>query len=954
MLATGGALTTITLYYGPVDGGTNSAAWSNSAGIGIQFGVYSKLVTGLTSNKMYFFTAKAVNSFGTSWAPGTLNFLTLGVTMTPQVVTGFNRDVVVENSATGPPFSGAALELSPGEGTAFYQSGLSNQAYGLPVSGNFTSAMGDGTTFQFQPYTSENALVLGSETGLTNGALAFGSPATFSRIAILANSAGGGGPASVTLNFADGSAFVTNYSAADWFANSVAALQGVDRIDLTTGIADGASNSYPRFYQTTLDIASAMGDSNKPLASLTFAMAAANATAVYAVSGLTTNSVVLPQLTNAVAVVQATAATLGGAVISAGGETPAVTLYYGPSDGGTNPVAWANSIFLGRQAGFFSQSVTGLTTNSAYFFSSKAVNTAGIVWASPSRNFTTLASALPVITNLPATGVHAAAATLSGQVLAAGNDPPSIVIFYGETDGGTNEAAWSNSVSIGTQTGSYSQLVGGLSSNTTYFFTSRAVNSAATAWAVPSLAFKTLITNPPPLTLKPFPLSASQRGTVDCLENPAVSYDIYLPPAYSTNGPPLPILYTLNPGGGGMVSDFQAICSSLNVIAVGITGSANGVAMDPVLREFYADALDIRQRVLFDPTAEFVAGFSGGGENSYIFSRLRAQHVSGLLEMAGWLGRINTGPSNVTYYSNDRVQTNLYIARTTGLSDTAALFYLPYDSNYLTSCGAVIKDWYFSGGHTTPPDSMKFDSLSWLLSQRKPGGQNDAFDSSVRAADWRWRAASGQTGTVLKECVATLMNQPRTWFALEAQLVIDDLMTNYNSFRLLNASNLFAASSAFTTNNFSTNINYWSPSDFASDFFYYTARGAVTNGDRQRYDSCLKALTGVASVNGDRLGHIFTMLTTSGYPGPILHMALSPTFGQTTLSIDKDTPSLSYNLQRRNDLINDSWQNIFPQGTENDTTWSATFDLDSSVTAGFYRMSTRPALLGSSPPWPPL
>ena len=71
-------------------------------------------------------------------------------------------------------------------------------------------------------------------------------------------------------------------------------------------------------------------------------------------------------------------------------------------------------------------------------------------------------------------------------------------------------------------------------------------------WIARLLGFILLVDST--FALLPFPLSANQRGTVRCLERPSVTYDIYLPPAYSTNGAALPILYTLNPGGGGMVS----------------------------------------------------------------------------------------------------------------------------------------------------------------------------------------------------------------------------------------------------------------------------------------------------------------------------------------------------------------------------------------------------------------
>src|SRR5258707_9201654 len=53
--------------------------------------------------------------------------------MTPLALTGFNRDVVVENTASGPPYSAFAAELNPGEGNAFYQSGLPGKSFGFPV-----------------------------------------------------------------------------------------------------------------------------------------------------------------------------------------------------------------------------------------------------------------------------------------------------------------------------------------------------------------------------------------------------------------------------------------------------------------------------------------------------------------------------------------------------------------------------------------------------------------------------------------------------------------------------------------------------------------------------------------------------------------------------------------------------------------------------------------------------
>jgi len=205
--------------------------------------------------------------------------------LSPLALTGFNRDVVVENTASGPPYSSYAVELNPGENLAFYQSGLPGKSYGLPVTGIFTSAVGDGTVFQFEPYTANNVLALSSATGLGAGTLTLVTPATLSRLAIVAHSAGGGGTTDLTLNFTDGTTFTTTYDAPDWFNNANYALAGFERINLTTAATSGATTN-PRFYQTTLDLAALLGAGNRPLASLTFTkVASAGSTGIYAVSG---------------------------------------------------------------------------------------------------------------------------------------------------------------------------------------------------------------------------------------------------------------------------------------------------------------------------------------------------------------------------------------------------------------------------------------------------------------------------------------------------------------------------------------------------------------------------------------------------------------------------------------------------------------------------------------------
>ncbi|HEX3720537.1 MAG TPA: lamin tail domain-containing protein [Verrucomicrobiae bacterium] len=207
--------------------------------------------------------------------------------MTPIAVTGYNEDVVIENTAAGPPYTNYAVEMNAGEGTAYYESGLPGTTYGLPSSGTFLSDV-DGTLFQFQPYTTKNALILSSDTGISSGTLTVTAPAVYQSLAILANSGNGTatGTASLTLNFTDGSSVLTTYSAPDWFNNTPYALAGMDRINLVSGLTNGGPSN-PRFYQSTINLAALLGMSNKPLASLVLGQAeSANSTAIYAVSGL--------------------------------------------------------------------------------------------------------------------------------------------------------------------------------------------------------------------------------------------------------------------------------------------------------------------------------------------------------------------------------------------------------------------------------------------------------------------------------------------------------------------------------------------------------------------------------------------------------------------------------------------------------------------------------------------
>ncbi len=300
----------------------------------------------------------------------------LGANMAPVAVTGFNWDVVVESTSVGPPF-GTASELNPAEGKAFYQSGLAGKSYGLPATGYFTSALGDGTVFQFQPYTGYNALVLSSDTGVSTGTLTLSTPAVFNRIAVLANSASAtaASTGTLTLTFLDGSTFATNYNAPDWFNNSGYALAGVERINLNTGATEGATNN-PRFYQTSIPLAALLGGANQALVSLTFSQASsAKSTAIYAVSGELTTQAPATITTQPASLTVNELSPAGFSAVVTGNPLPSLQWYRNgtPIPGATDSAYSIASVSLTDNGDSFDLVAANLVNNSLYTVTSSVV-----------------------------------------------------------------------------------------------------------------------------------------------------------------------------------------------------------------------------------------------------------------------------------------------------------------------------------------------------------------------------------------------------------------------------------------------------------------------------------------------------------------------------------------------------------------------------------------------------
>ncbi len=97
----------------------------------------------------------------------------------------------------------------------------------------------------------------------------------------------------------------------------------------------------------------------------------------------------------------------------------------------------------------------------------------------------------PDIENLAPTDIDADSATMRGQVTDEGGEFPSVILFWGESDGGADPHSWDNSTNLGVHYGEFYAWIHSLKTNTAYYYRCYVANSAGDAWADDTESFIT-------------------------------------------------------------------------------------------------------------------------------------------------------------------------------------------------------------------------------------------------------------------------------------------------------------------------------------------------------------------------------------------------------------------------------------------------------------------------------
>jgi hypothetical protein len=509
LISTGGAATSVSVYWGPTDGGTNKSSWSNSQDFGESaVGGFSTNVTPLSVATRYYYRYYASNTVGESWAPSTATFMPLLYKMKisfsgytkDETLTNFPALVVLNETLPGLRYSqflsssGGDLRFMNSNETSvinheieeFNAGGNSYVWVQVPelTSNSYVWAYwGSGDT-NLPAYTMNGATWSAGYAAVwhMNQLNTYDSSSPDRRAAVSYYTMNAGGLISTAQQFNGVGAYVdalpgfsdfTGGMTVSVWANPTA-LQAWGRfIDFGNGANSDniifCRNGGTTFLEESLRIGGAE-------------------TMFLSGSGIDLDSwqhFVMTFNSAGNGVIYKNGQQVGTGTVSVPSKLTRQNNYIARSN-------WNNDPYY---QGYLDElRISNLPRSSNWIWACYMNQASNYAFNSFSN---VVSITMPLISNgAGATNVDATSADLIGNLISTGTVPTTVSVYWGTSDGGTNKGSWGPPIDKGTPAvGGLSESVGSLTAGQTYFYRYYASNSWGDVWAPTTANFTTPLTN---------------------------------------------------------------------------------------------------------------------------------------------------------------------------------------------------------------------------------------------------------------------------------------------------------------------------------------------------------------------------------------------------------------------------------------------------------------------------
>lgn len=277
--------------------------------------------------------------------------------------------------------------------------------------------------------------------------------------------------------------------------------------------ANYTTNAQQLAHNDTIDVMVGMGYRSSPVdpedpAAFSAATVGTAADNGWAAVTMSINPATAPTVTTQDASsITATGATFNGNLTNNNGATSTVRGFaWGTSptlSGGDTATTTENGTF---NTGAFTDSSQTLVCNTTYYYRPYAVNIAGTSTAPISNSFTTSASPPPTVTNSTGeSNVGNTFATMNGEITATGGQNATVRGFAWGTNPTLSNGDTSTTTESGSfGTGTFSQNVINLRSNTTYYYRAYATSPNGTGYASSIESFITTVNTTPARKMRLF------------------------------------------------------------------------------------------------------------------------------------------------------------------------------------------------------------------------------------------------------------------------------------------------------------------------------------------------------------------------------------------------------------------------------------------------------------------